>query len=101
MEGLCKCSYISAQEKKKKKLSKLHPRYSESSTAAELTRPPVQDLEPGSAVGHEHPVSPRAERETPVSLPTATCHLGAPAVQQPQGVAVGTQVLPHRHPSVS
>lgn len=75
MEGLCKCSSIPPHH------LQIHPHYSEYTTAAELTRPPVQDLEPGSTVGQEYPVSPRAERETPVSLPATTCHLGAPVVQ--------------------
>lgn len=82
MEGLCKCCSILSPH------LQIHPHYSGYTAAAELTRPPVQDLEPRSTVGQEHPVSPRAERETPVSLPTATCHLGAPVVQQPERVSV-------------
>lgn len=78
----------------------MRPRCSENATAAELTRPPVQDLEPGLAVGQEQPVSPRAERETPVRLPAAARGLGVPVVEQPQGVSRRTQVLPHGHPSL-
>lgn len=82
MEGLCKCPHILPHH------LQIRPHYSEHTTAAELTRPPVQDLEPRSTVGQEHPVPPRAEAETPVSLPTTTCHLGAPVVQEPQRVSV-------------
>lgn len=67
----------------------------------ELTGPPVQDLEPGSAVNQEHSVSPRAQGQTPTWPPSAACHLAAPVVQQPQGISIRTPVLPHRHPSLS
>lgn len=66
-----------------------------------LTRPPVQDLEPGAAVSQENLVPPRAEGQTPGGAPAAACHLSAPVVQQPQGVSIRTPVLPHRHPPLS
>ena len=61
------------------------------------TCPPVEDPDEGPAVAQEEAVPPGAEGQAAPLAPPAARHLAVPALQQPQGLALRAQVLPHTH----